>query len=178
MDKIDKIDFVIHEDNDEILIFRFLPQESNCHSFDDRLPTKWEDVYKVYYAYEIIKVWKDDNSIEKEFYCYCDECSIIDEVSARIKYIIEGKESVTVSHNDEDYVIELFDEEIYSFGDGVSWTINKIINMWDDEARYKISLWKYNHYGYRFYIDKDKLRDFGEYLEECCEYMLAHGDPI
>ena len=75
-------------------------------------------------------------------------------------------------------MIELFDNEIYPFGDGVSWTINKIINMWDDEVRYKISLWKYNHYGYRFYIDKDKLKDFGEYLKECCEYMLAHGNPI
>ena len=178
MNKVEKIDFVIHEGNDEILIFRFLPQQSSCHSFNDNLPTKWEEVYKVYYAYEIIKMWKDDNSIEQEFYCGCDECSIIDEVSARIKYIIEGKETVTVNHNDKEYVIELFNKEIYPFGDGVSWTINKIINMWDDEVGYEIILWKYNHYGYRFYINKDKLKEFGEYLEECCEYMLTHGDPI
>ena len=26
--------------------------------------------------------------------------------------------------------------------------------------------------------EKDKLKAFGEYLSECCEYMLAHGDPI
>ena len=178
MDKIDKIDFIIYEDNDEVLIFRFLPQESNCHSFNDSLPTKWEEVYKVYYAYEIIKIWKDDNSTDEEFYCGCDECSIIDEVSARIKHIIEGKETVTVNHNDKEYVIELLNEEMMPFGDGVSWTINKRINMWDDEVMYEIVLWKYSNYGYRFYVDKDKLKELGEYLEECCEYMLAHGDPI
>ena len=27
-------------------------------------------------------------------------------------------------------------------------------------------------------LGKDKLKAFGEYLSECCEYRLAHGDPI
>ena len=178
MDKIDKIDFILHENKDEMLIFRFLPQKSNCHSFNDNLPTKWEEVYKVYYAYEIIQVWKDDDFAETEFYCNCDECSIIDEVSARIKYIVDGKKTVTVNRDDEEYVIELLNNEMMPFGDGVSWTINEVVNMWNKETKYEIVLWKYGHYGYRFYIGKDKLKEFGEYLKECCEYMLAHGDPI
>lgn len=178
MNKIYNIDFIIYEDNDEKLTFRFLPQQSNCHSFNNNPPTKWEEVYKVYYAYEILREWKDNNSAEVMFYCGCDECSVIDEISARIKYIVDGKETVTVNHGDEEYVIELFGEEIMPFGDGVSWTINKRISMCDEEIRYEIVLWKYDEYGYRFRIKKDKLKEFGEYLEKCCEYMLAHGDPI
>lgn len=178
MNKIDKIDFVLHENKDEALIFRFLPQKSNCHSFNDSPPTKWEEVYKVYYAYEIIQIWKDDEFTEKEFYCNCDECSIIDEVSARIKYIIEGKKTVTVDRDGKEYVIELLNNEMMPFGDGVSWTINEVVNVWNKEVKYEIVLWKYGHYGYRFYVEKDKLKEFGEYLKECCEYMLAHGDPI
>ena len=173
-----KYNFVLHENKDEALIFRFLPQKSNCHSFNDSPPTKWEEVYKVYYAYEIIQIWKDDEFTEKEFYCNCDECSIIDEVSARIKYIIEGKKTVTVDRDGKEYVIELLNNEMMPFGDGVSWTINEVVNVWNKEVKYEIVLWKYGHYGYRFYVEKDKLKEFGEYLKECCEYMLAHGDPI
>ena len=178
MDKIDKIDFILHENKDKMLIFRFLPQKSSCHSFNDNPPTMWREVYKVYYAYEIIKVWKADNFVETEFYCDCDECSIIDEVSTRIKYIIEGKKTVTVNRSDEEYVIELLNNEMMPFGDGVSWIINEVTNTWNKEIEYEIVLWKYGRYGYRFYIGKDTLKEFGEYLEECCEYMLAHGDPI
>ena len=178
MDKVEKIDFILHEDNYKNLIFRFLPQQSSCHSFNETIPTKWEEVYKVYYAYEIFREWKDDSSTGEEFCCHCDECSIVDEVSSRIKYIVDGKKTVTVDRDGEEYVIELLNNEMRPFGDGVSWTINEVVNVWSKETMYEIVLWKYGRYGYRFYIGKDKLKEFGEYLEECCEYMLAHGDPI
>ena len=47
------IDFVLYEDEDKILTFRFYPRQSSCHSFDDKLPIKWEEVYKVYYSYSV-----------------------------------------------------------------------------------------------------------------------------
>ena len=50
MDKISKIDFVIHENDCEEVIFRFLPQQSSCHSFGDEPPKNWDGVYKVYYS--------------------------------------------------------------------------------------------------------------------------------
>lgn len=174
MSKKRKIDFILYEDNDEMLIFRFRPRHSNCHSFNETPPTKWEEVYKVYYAYSVFRRWKDDNYVENVFDCYCDECSIIDEISARIKHIVEGKKSITVNHRDKEYVIELLNNEVQPFGDGVSWTINECRK----EGLYEIILWKYNETGYRFYLEKDKLKEFGEYINECCEYMLAHGDPI
>lgn len=177
MKKINNIDFVIKEDDNEELIFRFLPKESNCHSFNDKPPTKWGEVYKVYYSYKIFKKWKDDNSTQEMFRCGCDECSVIDEVAARIKYIIEGKKTVTINYHNKEYIIELLNKEIIPYGDGVSWIINETTNILKEKI-YEIILWKYNGIGYRFYIKKNKLKEFGEFLYKCCEYMLAHGDPI
>lgn len=177
MNKKSEIDFVIYEDDFEEVIFRFLPQQSNCHSFGDTPPTKWEEVYKVYYAYKIFSKWKDDGYTSEVFNCGCDECSIIDEVSARIKHIVESKKNVIVNHHDKEYIIELLNNEVKPLGYGVSWTINEFVNM-RNEVSYEIILWKHDGVGYKFCLDKNKLEKFGEYLNECCEYMLAHGDPI
>lgn len=87
---------------------------------------------------------------------------------------MEGKKKVIRTYAGKEYVIELLNKEVYSCGDGVSW----IINECRDSDFYEIVLWKYDEIGYRFYLEKNKLRDFGLYLQECCEYMLAHGDPI
>ena len=174
MDKKEKIDFVLYEDYDEILVFRFYPRQSNCHSFNEVPPTCWGEVYKVYYAYSVFRRFKDDNYTEVLFECLCDECSIIDEVAYRIQFIVEGHKSITRIFDGKEYVIELLDKEILPEGDGVSWTIKEC----RDPGLYGIILWKYNEIGYRFSLDKDKLKEFGLYLQQCCDYMLAHGDPI
>ena len=173
MKKKSKIDFVINESDYKETIFRFLPRQSSCHSFGDNPPTKWEEVYKVYYSYKIFTRWKNDNFTKVVFDCSCDECSIIDEVAASIKHIISGKKSITVNFHGKKYVIDLLNKEMLPHGDGVSWTINEL-----DKDMYGIVLWGHHEVGYRFCLEKNKLREFGEYLNECCEYMLAHGDPI
>ena len=173
MKKKRKIDFVIYENNDEIIVFRFYPRQSNCHSFNDIPPKSWSEVYKVYFSYGIFRRWKDSNSTETLFECLCDECSVIKEISSRIEYIAQDNKTISVSCGGEEYVINLFDEEVFPIGYGVSWIIHKL-----SSDKYSITMWKYNNTGYRFVLDKDKLKEFGEYLNECREYMLAHGDPI
>ena len=173
MGKKSRLDFIIDKDDNQVLTFRFLPQQSSCHSFGDNPPTKWEEVYKVYYSYKIFEEWKDYNHTAELFCCDCDECSVIDEVAARIKYIVEGKKIITVNHGNKEYVIELLGKEVRPFGYGVSWTINEV-----EDCLYEVILWKHNQVGYKFYLSQGKLKAFGEYLQECCEYMLAHGDPI
>ena len=111
------------------------------------------------------------------FYCGCDECSIIDEVASRIEHIVNGEKHVVIKWRDEEHTIEMFNNEIRPAGDGVSWIINEHKD-WYDETVYEVVLWKYNEIGYRFSVYKDRLKEFGKYLNECCEYMLAHGDPI
>lgn len=175
MSKKRHIDFIIHEDDSEVIVFRFLPRQSHCHSFDDDPPKTWEDVYKVYYSYKIFKRDKNDNYTKELFSCDFDEHSIIRNVSADIQRIVNGEKVVLV----DGHPFDLLNKEIIPLGgNGVSWVINEIDCWWKNEIGYEIVLWKYNGVGYRFYLWKDDLKAFGEYLNECCEHMLANGEPI
>lgn len=176
MKKKRKIDFIIEDNDFEKIIFRFYPRQSNCHSFGDEPPKNWNDVYKTYYEYRILKFWKNDNGAydgyEVLYDTCCDECSLIGEVAARLKYLSEGKKEVEVTHNLDTYTIQLLDTDIYTFADCTEWKIS------EGKDTYKFELFRYDDVGYRFWLEKNKAYEFGKYLEECCEYMLAHGDPI
>lgn len=175
MNKIEKIDFILHDDEYETIIFRFRPRQSSCHSFGNNLPTSWEDVYKVYYSYSIFKVSKNSIGSEPLFNCGCDECSIIDEVASRCLHLANGKTSVDVKypHVGETRTVQLLNNEVHPSGYGVSWDIK---HLYDNV--YSISMFGWDGKGYRFCLNKTKMKEFGNYLNECCEYMLAHGDPI
>lgn len=172
MKKKEKIDFVLFEDDDEKLVFRFYPRQSSCHSFGDEPPKDWNDVYKVYYSYSVILVYKEDNWHKTLFNCHCDECSIIDEIAERCKLLSEGKTVFEGEHDGEKYTIKLLNNEVHPVGMGTSWTVSRRYDT------YEFRLFDWDDMGFRFYLKKDKLKAFGEYLSECCEYMLAHGDPI
>ena len=184
MSKKRKIDYIIEERYDHRLIFRFYPRQSSCHSFGDEPPKSREDVYKVYYNYAIIEQWKEDPDDQWEsqvmFNESCDECSIIEEVGHRCLLLADGYETF---EREDGESIQLLDKRIFPFGAGTEWTIHKyncpdfedknIVHTW-----YEFVLFDYWDKGYRFEIEEKDIRAFGEYLLECCEYMLAHGDPI
>ena len=172
MGKKRKIDFVLEENDTTKLIFRFYPRRSSCHSFGDEPPKDWSDVYKVYYSYSIIHVYKEDNWHKTLFNCHCDECSIIDEIAEICKLLAEGKTVFKGENDGEKYTIKLLNNEVIPFGMGTSWMISRRNNI------YEFRLFDWDNTGYRFYLKKDKLKAFGKYLSDCCEYMLAHGNPI
>lgn len=176
MKKARKIDFLIYEDSFSKTIFRFYPRQSSCHSFNETPPKTWEDVYKVYYTYAVILIWKDDNCHEILFDSDCDECSVIDEVAMTIKLINEGNRTYTKVNplTQATYTIELFDRDIFPFGDGVTWSIHEV----KKDSSYDIYMWGWKNKGYRFFLKKEKFKAFGEFLDKCNEYMLEHGDPI
>lgn len=188
MGKKRKIDYIIDQSDNERLIFRFYPRQSSCHSFGDKPPKSWSDVYKVYYSYAVIKQWKfnpeDQWESEIMFYEHCDECSEIDEVGRRCLLLADGVEVFKRKDNRE---IPLLDNQILPLGMGTNWTISK--HTWtdvgyeDDEedivhTYYNFVLFDYNDRGFRFSINENDIKSFGEYLLGCCEYMLAHGEPI
>lgn len=174
MTKVNKIDFILQDDEYETTIFRFRPQQSSCHSHNEKPPTSWDEVYKVYYSYAIIKKYKYDGHSRVLFNCDCDECSVIDEVAARCEYLANGQTSVETKHphTGETRTIQLLNNEVHPIGYGVSWDIKFQYDV------YCITMFNWDGTGYRFRPNKKKLKEFGEYLNECCEYMLAHGDPI
>ena len=168
------IDFILHKDEDSTIVFRFYPRQSTCHSFGFSPPTSWNDVYKVYYSYCIIEKY-DDGQSKILFNCSCDECSIIDEVAVRCLLLTDEKTSVDVTdpESGKTRTIQLLDNEMHPMGYGVSWDIK---HLYDNI--YCISMFNWNDIGYRFYLALNELKDFGNFLNECCVYMLAHGDPI
>lgn len=185
MSKKRKIDFILHEDDDKKIVFRFYPRQSSCHSFGDEPPKSWNNVYKLYYYYRILRFWKeDDGSIDRDydvlFDAGCDECSIIDEIGHICLLLADGLE---VFKRGDGREIELLNQRIYPFGTGVEWTIIKrICDDWEDEdikhVYYTFTLFDYWDVGFRFTLEDKDIKAFGKYLLECCEYMLAHGDPI
>ena len=178
MSKKRKIDYIIEQSDDEHLIFRFYPRQSSCHSFGDEPPKDWNDVYKVYYSYAIIKQWKFESEDQWEskrmFYENCDECSVIDEVGERCLLLADG---VEVFKRNDGKEIQLLNQCILPFGMGTNWTIIKNMRF-DLSTYYTFTLFDYSNKGFRFNVEEKDIRSFGEYLLGCCEYMLAHGDPI
>ena len=39
-----KLDFILEQDEDERLVFRFHPRSSHCHSFNETPPKTWEEL--------------------------------------------------------------------------------------------------------------------------------------
>lgn len=66
---------------------------------------------------------------------------------------------------------------ILPFGMGTNWTIIKNTRF-DLSTYYTFTLFDYSNKGFRFNVEEKDIRSFGEYFLGCCEYMLAHGDPI
>ena len=133
-----KIDFIIEQEEDERLIFRFYPRQSSCHSFGDEPPKSWSEVYKVYYSYAIIKQWKFDPEGQWEseimFSSGCDECSTIDEVAFVCLQLAEGKEVFVREEDGKKF--QLLNRTMMPFGMGVNWTISKHVctyEDWDEE---------------------------------------------
>ena len=190
MAKKRKIDFVLNEQDDKRLVFRFYPRQSNCHGFGNEPPKSWKEVYKVYYAYSILKQYKrndDDNWADTDivFECECDECSIVDEIAYICQELAKGNVSKTVTRFNESVELEYLDREIYPMGMGVGWTIHKFDNHKNNkefgipfQVYYQFTLYNWNDVGFRFVIKEEQIEQFGKYLESCCEYMLAHGEPI
>lgn len=176
------IDFLLEDYDDERLIFRFYPRQSHCHGFGDEPPTDVNGIYKVYYAYSIIRQYKWDFNDQWEsrivFEERCDECSIIDEVGERCKLLSEGRETFYYDDDDgEITTVDLCGNKMLPQGMGVDWTINKRKN-WKGKVYYEFLLFDYYGVGFRFHLEQERMKDFGEYLLECCEYMLQHGEPI
>lgn len=94
-----KFDFILVENRFYRDILRIYPNNTYIHSFDDNLPETWDDVYKVYYSFAIIRQYFDDNNKNIVDYSdvlldmYVDECSIIPDLSQFILYVIDTGET-------------------------------------------------------------------------------------
>lgn len=162
------LDFVLQENAFRKLIFRFYPRLSSCHSFGNEPPKTWDDVYKVYHNYKILSIPKlEPHTAQVLWDSGCDECSAISEVAAGCRLLAQGITEL----NNEGTHIQLLDHAFLPFGDGVTWEIRK-------KGTFCVQMYNSREQGYRMFFAEEDLERFGQYLEDCCEYMLEHGDPI
>ena len=180
-----KLDYIIESDDDCRLIFRFYPRSSSCHSFNEEAPKSWGEVYKVYYSWAILAQYFDDETGDVGYtkIVYkdeCDECSMISEIAARCLHLAKGEEKVEVERRGNKRSIELLGTEIFPMGMGTSWKISKREYSLSNKSHisYHFEVWGWDQRGYRFVIPENRMEDFGEYLQMCCDYMLEHGEPI
>lgn len=176
MRKKRKLDFIIEDRDDYRLIFRFYPKSSTCHSFNENPPKSWNEVYKVYYFYSVLIQWKNENGKVEQthtlFDSECDECSIIDEVGYRCQLIADGITESKVCDGDETF--SLINNDIFPMGMGVSW----VIRIRPERDLFQLEMYRWDNIGYRFIVNREKLKEFGQFLIDCCEYMLVHGQSI
>ena len=165
-----KFDFVLedwkgyHRD-----IFRYYPRRTHVHSHNENPPKTWEEVYKVYYSWAIIRQYYDDNienKIENSeilFLLDCDECSQLPNLSGIIKYVMEtGK---------------VFNYPTFGQPAG-DWCIKKKKESEDCEYYFFQVFNNWTNQGYRFTLNKNKTLEYCEWLDKINQYALKHGEEL
>lgn len=169
-----KFDFILVENRIYRDILRIYPNNTYIHSFDDNLPETWDDVYKVYYSFAIIRQYFDDNNKNIVDYSdilldmHVDECSIIPNLSQFILYVIDTGETYdypTLGQPAAEWKIEKktytiqevsLNEEIFEFRENYNFSV---FNNWTNQ-------------GYRFSFDKDTTLLFCDWLNKVNEYLF------
>lgn len=149
-------------------ILRYYPRRTHVHSHNEKPPKTWEEVYKVYYSWAIIRQYYDDNienKIENSkilFALDCDECSQLPNLSGIIKYVMETG--------------EVFNDPTFGQPAG-DWCIKK--NKSEDFEYYFFQVFNnWTNQGYRFSLNKNETLEFCEWLDKINQYALEHGEEI
>jgi len=184
MKKKRKIDFVMRDFKDDRLTFRFYPKNSSVHGFDNGSPKNWNEVYKTYFAFSILKLHKEDKECGEKEYCETmyretfDECSCIDVVAHHIRNMDSLAEDVV--------------ERCRPSGNGTCWMIKKFtresfesISNWYEgdekeyESYYDFFIWHdYNGKGYKFQLEESKALEFADKIDEFRQHMLENSQGI
>lgn len=167
-----KIDFVLNNGNPQD-IFRFYPRRTHVHGFEDNPPADWSEVYKVYYAWAVIRRYYNNSGdvipeLSKTlFEIKCDECSIIPNLPDIIRHVMDTGETF-------DYP---------TFGQpAADWKIERV--AWENHEDKRCELYKFQvfnnwtHQGIKFTLNKEETLEFIAYLERINQYALEHGEGI
>ena len=158
-----KMDFVLKNDEGFYKdIFRFYPRSTYVHSFNDNPPKNWNEVYKVYYSWVILRQYDDGCYIktEKLFNLSYDECSAVPNLSKIIKYVIKTKEDFVVRGTGQPsgnwYI---YYKTYYSLDGDTDYLEFHVFNSFTNQ-------------GYKFILTIDECNKFCEYLDRINDYAL------
>lgn len=171
-------DFMLMHDNNVQLLFRFKFSQSHMHSFDENPPKTYGDVFKVYYSWEILRSindsWTDEPNwqpFQAIFSFRCDECSALTSMSWIIRHVIRYKkkrqEVNSFGQPASDWELE-YKKGWEGLDSGISQKDQLLFKVWNNSS----------DLGFRFWLDIQTALKFSDFLDECNQYMLEHGEPI
>lgn len=155
-----KMDFILR--NDESFykdVFRFYPQSISVHSFNDNPPKNWDEVYKVYYSWAILRKYNYGKT-QRLFDLPWDEGSGIPNLSNAIKYVIETKKDFVmrgIGQPSGDWYI--YYKTYYSLDGDTNYLEFHVFNSFTNQ-------------GYKFILTIDECNKFCEYLNKINTYAL------
>ena len=169
MKDIEDFDFVIEEGNGNKKVLRFYPTDSNVHGFDEEAPKTWEDVYKTYMTFSVLRFWEDwdkkgvyETEEHELFSYYKDE-------GEGLRYLREVLQEIIFGVAENEYCIR-------PFGDGIDW---EIVKSGKCKSEYTFTMVNSGSgQCYRFYLNKEKIEEFYNVLDDFLEYMLKHSEGI
>ena len=156
-DTIIKFNIKQNKKYDYKIDFVFSPTRSHLHSFNENPPKDWNEVYKVYYSWQIVEVFEGEPEVL--FNMEVDECSCLTDLAYYIRDILY--------YNAKHHTIRSLGQP------GSEWIIKadgSIIHfeIWQDPS----------NQGYRFWLTRDRAEEFAKFLDQINKYMLEHGEPI
>lgn len=153
-------DFVINNTEDIKTVIRFYPCRSHVHGFDENIPpNKWENVYKTYLTFSILNYYWEDKPPSIMFTSYMDE-------GEGLRYLRDYLDHIINKNDKRKY-------DLLPFGSGAEWIIERNRNIF---SFYIFSYFKNN--GFRFGLNRNRIQDFYDVLNDFLEYMLKHSEVI
>lgn len=160
-------DFVISADKDcDKIVLRFYPKHSHVHGFGEEAPNSWDRVYKTYMSFAILK------------YCFNSKKQTYDSTNILFEnYGDEGEglrilrdvlNDILVGEHKEYY-------EITPFGYGVDWEVRDKRKNFNYDFTMIDNL---SNKAFRFVLNKEKIQEFYNVLNEFLEYMLSNSEGI
>ena len=155
-----KIDFILRNNEGFYKdMFRFYPRSTSVHSFNDNLQKNWDEVYKVYYSWAILRQY-DYGKTEKMLYFSCDENSEIPNLSNLIRQVIKTKKDLVVRAAGQpagDWYI--YYKTYYTLDNEEDYLEFHIFNS-------------FTHQGYKFIFTLDDCNKFCKYIDKVNDYAF------
>lgn len=155
-----KIDFILRNNEGFYKdMFRFYPRSTSVHSFNDNPPKNWDEVYKVYYSWAILRQY-DYGKTEKMLYFSCDENSEIPNLSNLIRQVIKTKKDLVVRAAGQpagDWYI--YYKTYYTLDNEEDYLEFHIFNS-------------FTHQGYKFIFTLDDCNKFCKYIDKVNDYAF------
>ena len=159
-------DFELLDSKDHRIILRIYEFGTSIYGYSNMKPKIAPEVYKVYYDWKILYQEKDlynGHVIDtKTMFEMWDECSVLFDMDKYIKTILKDKKEHA---------------EAYSLGYPASiWEFDKVKDAKETFYKYyKFTVWNrpFNQ-GYQFWLSKEKMIEFAEWLEDTNKKLIKY----